>query len=72
MNKIPVAKHLTDEEYHQLLQTWSDHNASMNFEDCAKYDIGYVVEVIRKENEDLQVCYEDGKSWNYTPDGRWY
>lgn len=68
--KLPVAAHLTDEEYHYFLTTYALHNSSMGIQQRVMYLLGDVIKIERGDNC-LHVHYADGKWWHYTPDGTW-
>lgn len=71
--KLPVAKHLNNEEYRILLETYANHNASMSFEKRIEYSASYIIRVERNLKENcLNVYYENGDCWHYTFDGAWY
>lgn len=71
--KIEVARHLSDAEYKVFLETYANHNRSMGFEERKKYTLSHIVKVERNVEENcLNVYYENGEWWRYTPDGRWY
>jgi hypothetical protein len=73
MKKIPVAKHLTDEEYLILQQVYADHNSSMALKEREKYNAAYIVKIERApEKKALKVFYENGDWWHYTFSGKWY
>lgn len=72
-NKLPVAEHLTDEEYKILLDVYSKHNRSMGLKERENYSLSHIVKVERNTEENcLNVYYEDGSWWHYTPSGEWY
>ena len=69
----PVANHLTDEQYRCLMRTYANHNSSMGFEQRVKYTFSHIVKVeVNKREGCLDVHYEDGEWWHYTPQGTWY
>lgn len=70
--KIPVAKHLNDDEYKQLIETYAKHNRSMGLSLRDKYSISNIVKVERGSNGNLHVHYADGEWWHYTPSRNWY
>lgn len=72
MKRLDVAKHLTNEEYKQFLETYAAHNSAMGFQDRKKYSLAHVVKVERGDNGNLHVHYEDGEWWHYTPGRTWY
>lgn len=71
MKKLPVARHLTDSEYSILLQTYANHNSSMDFSERVKYTFSEIVKVERGQGC-LHVHYQNGDWWHYTADGKWY
>lgn len=73
MKKLPVAKHLTDEEYTILLETYANHNAMMGLEERKKYTLSDIVKIERNTSENcLNVHYQNGNWWHYTPLKTWY
>lgn len=72
MNQLPVAKHLTESENKQLLETYAAHNSAMGLRDREKYSLSHIVKVERGQGGNLHVHYEDGEWWHYTPDRTWY
>ncbi|MEN2466714.1 hypothetical protein [Ornithinibacillus sp. JPR2-1] len=71
--KLPVAKHLTDEEYQILLDVYSKHNRSMGLEKRKDYTLSHIVKVERnREEKCLEVYYVNGDWWHYAADGTWY
>lgn len=70
--KLPVAEHLTDEEYRQLLETYARHNAALGSEQRDQYGAHNIVKVERGEKGNLHVHYADGTWWHYTPSRDWY
>lgn len=71
--KLEVAKHLSDGEYKILLETYAKHNSSMGLEERKKYTLSHIVKVERNIEENcLNVHYEDGEWWHYTPARTWY
>lgn len=70
--RLPVAEHLTDVEYVQLMETYSEHNRHLWPEDREKYSAGNIVKVERGENGNLHVHYASGDWWHYTKDRKWY
>lgn len=71
MSKLPVAKHLNDNEYKLFLDVYQKHNRSMGLEERKNYTLSHVVKVERSKNC-LKVYYENGDWWYYAPDGTWY
>ncbi|MCY8737549.1 hypothetical protein P8881_19640 [Bacillus haynesii] len=72
MKKIPAAEHLTDEEYHLLLDVYANHNSSMEFENRKEHTLSHVVKIVRNPHEkSLIVYYENGNSWRYLEDRTW-
>ncbi|WP_312474154.1 hypothetical protein [Neobacillus sp.] len=73
MKKLPVAKHLTNQEYQLLLKVYADHNRSMGLEKRAKYTLSNIVKVERNQEEKcLNVYYGNGDWWHYVSNGTWY
>jgi len=73
MEKLPVAKHLNDLEYKFLLETYAEHNSSMGFEDRKNHTLSDITKVERNISENcLNVYYNDGNWWHYTPSKTWY
>lgn len=73
MNKLPVAKHLSDEDYKVFLLAYATHNSSMDLEERKKYTLSDVVKVEKNLIENcLDVYYKDGKSWHYVTNDVWY
>lgn len=71
--KLPVAEHLNDDEYKILLETYAKHNASMGLSEREKYSFSHIVKVERNTEENcLNVHYDNGDWWHYTPNGKWY
>ena len=70
--RLPVAKHLTEEEYVQLLETYAAHNRSMGLQMRDKYSAANIVKVKRGKSGNLHVHYADGEWWNYTSSRNWY
>lgn len=69
----PVAKHLTDEEFKILAETYAKHNSSMGLEARKNYTFSHIVKVERNIEENcLNVHYENGEWWHYTPNRTWY
>lgn len=70
--KLPVAKHLSDQEYHVLLTTYAKHNACMGLKYKEKYSLSHIVKVERNVKDDcLNVHYDNGDWWKYYSDGTW-
>lgn len=73
MKKLPVAKHLNDDEYRLLLETYANHNSSMALEKRKNYTLSDIVKVERNTKENcLNVYYRNGDWWHYTAKGTWY
>jgi len=71
--KLPVAKHLTNNEYKLLLQVYADHNSSMSFEKRKHYTLSHITKIARKpERNCLEVYYQNGDFFDYCADGSWY
>lgn len=66
MKKLPVAKHLSNEDYRTLLIAYAEHNSSMGREESKNYTLSDIVKVEKNDdNQWLNVHYKDGKSWIY-------
>lgn len=68
MKKIPVAKHLSDNEYRLLLTVYANHNSSMGLEKRKDFTLSDIVKVKRNLKEScLEVYYKNGdwgiKQW---------
>ena len=73
MKKIPVAKHLSDNEYDLLMTVYANHNRSMGIEQRKDYTLSHIVKVVKNLKEQcLEVHYENGDWWHYSVDGTWY
>ena len=73
MSKLPVAKHLNDDEYKLFLDVYQKHNRGMGLEKRKDYTLSHIVKVERNlEEKCLNVHYENGDWWHYTPKGEWY
>lgn len=73
MKKLPVASHLTDNEYKLLLDVYQKHNRSMDFEERKSHTLTDIVKVERNTEENsLIVHYQNGDWWYYTNDGTWH
>lgn len=73
MKKLPVASHLTDQEYSLFLKVYANHNSSMGLEKRKKYTLSDVVKVARNPQEKcLEVHYKNGDWWHYSANGTWY
>ena len=71
--KIPVAEHLTDNQYKVLQIVYANHNSSMSLKERVNYDLSHMVKVeVNKEENCLNVHYDTGEWWHYCPDGTWY
>ncbi|MCY8002808.1 hypothetical protein MOB66_02245 [Bacillus haynesii] len=72
MKKIPIAEHLTDEEYRLLLNVYANHNRSMKLDDRKNQTLSDIVKIVRVSGEkSLMVYYKNGDSWRYSEDGTW-
>lgn len=71
MNKrLTVATNLNDSDYRTFLLVYSNHNSSLSLEDRAQYMIAHVVSVNKKKEENfLEVLFENGEIWHYLIDG---
>lgn len=73
MHKLPVAKHLTDDEYKLFLRVYQLHNRSMGLSEREKYSLAHVVKIERaNKGRSLRVHYDNGDWWYYSFDGTWY
>lgn len=73
MDKLPVAKHLTDDEYKLFLNVYQLHNRSMGLAEREKYTLSHVVKIERVgKGKCLRVHYDNGDWYNYTLSGEWY
>ena len=73
INKIAVAKHLTDNEYKMFLQVYANHNRSMGLAERERYTLSHVVKIERaNRGKRLKVYYDNGDWWYYAADGTWY
>lgn len=71
--KLPVAEHLTDQEYKLLMRVYADHNSNMDFEKRKHYSLSHIIKVARyPEKNCLEVYYQNGNSWYYCADGSWF
>lgn len=70
--RLPVAKHLTDAQYVQLIETHMVHNRTMGLEYREKFGLHNIVKVVAMPTGNLQVYYSDGEWWNYTPSRNWH
>ena len=71
--RMPVANHLTDEEYKTLLTVYANHNSSMGLKERANYSLSHIVKVERNPKENcLNVYYENGEWFHYCSNGTWY
>lgn len=73
MNKLPVAKHLNDDEYKLFLHVYQLHNRSMGLSEREKYTLSHIVKIERSnKGKCLRVHYDNGDWWYYSADGTWY
>jgi len=71
-NRIPVAAHLSDDDYRTLLTVYANHNSSMDFATRIKYSASHIVRVEKHAEEGcLTVHYTDGSQFKYNADGTW-
>ncbi len=70
--KLPVAKHLTDEQYRIFIETQAAHNRSWGLDQRDKYGIHNVTKVTASEDGTFHVYYADGNWWHYTKNKDWY
>lgn len=74
MKKIPVARHLTDEEYKLLLQVYPKHNRSIRLNERANYNLAEIVRVavgLEGTEKFLNIQYNNGEWFRYYSDGTW-
>lgn len=69
--RLPVAQHLTDDQYKQLMNTYAVHNRSMGLAYREKYSLANIQKVVVAPKGILKVYYEDNW-WHYTPHHTWY
>lgn len=73
MKKLPVASQLNNYWYGVLMDVYAAHNSSMGLSERDKYSAAYIVKVELNEQKNcLEVHYESGDWWHYTPSGSWY
>lgn len=73
INKISVAKHLTDDEYKLFLRVYQLHNRSMGLSEREKYTLSHIVKIERcNKGKCLRVHYDNGDWWYYSAYGTWY
>jgi hypothetical protein len=73
VKKIPVAKHLSDQEYLLLMTVYANHNRSMGLKERISYSASNIVKVKRNLKEKcLEVYYSNGNWWHYSFNGTWY
>lgn len=71
--KVPVAVHLTDEEYRYFKLAYANHNSSMGLKERQHYNASSIVLIKKNKRKNcLEVYYQNGDWWHYTPDGKWY
>ena len=72
MDKIPVAKHLSDDDYKLLLTVYADHTRTMGLKKRENYTASHIVKVEKNVKENcLNVYYENGDWWKYYRNGTW-
>jgi len=72
MKKIPIAEHLTDEEYSLLLNVYANHSRFMKLDDRKNQTLSDIVKIVRiSGGKSLMVYYKNGDSWRYSEDGTW-
>lgn len=69
--RLPVAEHLTDEEYAILMQTYTMHNSSLPAELRDKFGAHNIQKVVVMPTGNLQVIYHGNEWFVYTPDNKW-
>lgn len=73
MKRLAIAKHLTNDEYTLLLNTYANHNRSMGLKERTKYNLSDIIKVVRNKKENcLDVHYKNGDWWHYCANGTWY
>lgn len=71
--KLPVAQHLSDEDYKILINTYARHNSFMGLAQRDTYSLANVVKVEKNTKENcLNVYYANGDWWHYTKSNNWY
>ena len=70
--KLPIAQHLSDEQYKIFVETYAAHNRALWPENRDKYGIHNVTKVEAAEDGTIHVHYADGNWWHYTKSGEWY
>lgn len=70
--RLPVAKHLTDIQYTQLIETHIIHNRAMGLDYRDKYGLHNIVKVVAMPTGNLQVFFADGEWWNYSSSRNWH
>lgn len=68
--KLPVAAHLDNVEYNVLVQVYANHNSSMSIAEREKYSLSHIVKAEKIKDGIVLVCYEDGRAWYYTINGK--
>ncbi len=72
-DKLPIAGHLTDEEYMHFLQAYALHNRSMGLDERRNYTLSNITTIERDVKENcFNVYYDNGNWWHYAKDGTWY
>lgn len=70
--KIPVANHLSDNEYKLFLQVYAEHNRSIGLKERANYNLSEVVRVERNiKDKCLNVFFRNGEWFKYYVNGTW-
>lgn len=73
MKKLPVASHLSDDEYKLLVSVYANHNRSMGLEERKSHTLSDIVKVVRlTEEKCLEVHYKNNNWWRYFADNTWY
>ena len=72
MERLEVAKHLTDEDYQLLLSVQAKHSRTMGVSKRENYKVEDIVRVKKEVPGVLSVHYRNGDWWHYMKDGTWY
>lgn len=72
MEKLIVAKHLSDIEYQLLMQVYANHNRSMGMEKRKDYTLSDIIKVKRNVEERCLNVHYKSDWWHYCTDGTWY
>lgn len=69
--RLPVASHLTDEQYVNLMQTYAMHNSSLPAELRVEFVAHNIKKVVVMPGGNLQVFYQGNEWFVYTPENNW-